>query len=354
MNEEDEYFPNARKEQRLERKLAQKLDRSRYKKTDLEKIKKERQAQPLSYGRVLAIGSQDIEVLYEGEIRHVVLRGTLKQDKGRLKNLVAVGDEVVLEEGYIKTVLPRRTILSREDHLHKRKEQLIAANVDQVIITLSVVSPHLKPFLADRYIIAAEKGGIAPILVINKIDLLAEDADEKALFTSFVTIYRELGYTVIPLSCQTDEGVELLKQVMKDKTSVFSGQSGTGKSSLINKVTGIEQATGGIIRKTNKGMHTTTSPRLVSLLEGGFCIDTPGIRSFGVWQLAREEVESYFHEIFAQKAECRFTSCSHTHEPGCAVIKALEAGAISLLRYESYIKLLDEAKLTSVRFLTRS
>lgn len=344
MNDEDEYFPNLRKEQRLERKLAQKLDRSRYKKTDLDKVKKEVEERPASFGRVLSIGSQDVEVLYEGEIRHAVLRGTLKQDKSRLKNLVAVGDEVVLEEGYIKTVLPRRTILSREDHLHKRKEQLIAANVDQVIITLSVVSPHLKPFLADRYIIAAEKGGISPVLVINKIDLLSEDPREKELFDLFVSTYRELGYTVIPLSCQTDEGIDLLKEAMKDKTSVFSGQSGTGKSSLINKVTGIDQATGDIIRKTNKGMHTTTSPRLVPLLEGGFCIDTPGIRSFGVWQLAREEVESYFHEIFAKKAECRFTSCTHTHEPDCAVIKAAREGTISPLRYESYIKLLDEAK----------
>lgn len=343
MNEED-FIPNLRKEQRLERKLAKKLDRSRYKKTDLDKVKTEVIERPEHVGRVLAIGSQDVEVLYEGVLHHVVVRGSLKQDKNRLKNLVAVGDEVVLHEGMITHVLPRRTVLSREDHLHKRKEQLIAANVDLVIITLSVVSPHLKPFLFDRYIIAAEKGGIHPLLVINKIDLLEQDEAEKALFEQFVRVYRALGYQIIPLSCKSGEGLDLLKIAMKDKTSVFSGQSGTGKSSLINIFTGLKQATGDIIRKTNKGMHTTTATRMVPLEGGGFCIDTPGIRSFGVWKLTREEVESYFHEIHEAGSACRFASCSHTHEPECAVIKQVEEGTISALRYESYLKLLDEAK----------
>lgn len=341
---EDDFLPNLRKEQRQERKLAQKLDRSRYKKTDLDKMKKEVVERPASVGRVLSIGSQDVTVLYEGEKRSAVLRGSLKQDKNRLKNLIAVGDEVVLEEGFITAVLPRRSILSREDHLHKRKEQLIAANIDQVIITLSVVSPHLKPFLADRYIIAAEKGGMTPVIVINKIDLLEKESPEKALVDEFITVYRSLGFTVIPISCVTGEGFSLLEAAMKDKTSVFSGQSGTGKSSLINRVTGLSQPTGGIIRKTNKGMHTTTSPTLLTLPQGGFCIDTPGIRSFGVWQLTREEVLGYFTEIMAIGAQCRFTSCTHSHEPDCAVQEAVLAGTLSPLRYDSYLKLLAEAK----------
>ncbi len=343
MDEED-FLPRQRKAERLERKLAQKLDRSRYKKTDMDKIKIETIERPASVGRVLSIASQDIEVFYEGHLRKAVLRGSLKQNKNRSKNLIAVGDEVALEEGFITHILPRRTVLSREDHLHKRKEQLIAANVDQVIITLSVVSPHLKPFLFDRYIIAAEKGGIHPLLVINKIELLAEDPKEKALFDEFFKVYSALGYEVIALSCKTGEGMDLLQAAMCNKTSVFSGQSGTGKSSLINKITGLQYAIGDIIRKTNKGMHTTTSTRMVALKGGGFCIDTPGIRSFGVWRLTREEVESYFHEIHEEGANCRFASCTHTHEPSCAVIKAVEEMHISPLRYDSYLKLLDEAK----------
>ncbi|MCX6994838.1 MAG: ribosome small subunit-dependent GTPase A [Chlamydiae bacterium] len=343
MDEED-FLPRQRKAERLERKLAQKLDRSRYKKTDIDKIKIKTIERPLSVGRVLSIASQDIEVFYENHIHKAVLRGALKQYKNRSKNLIAVGDEVLIEDRFITHILPRRTLLSRIDHLHKHKEQLIAANVDQVIITLSVVSPHLKPFLFDRYIIAAVKGGIHPLLVINKIELLPEDPKEQLLFNQFFKDYVSLGYEVIALSCKTNAGMDLLQAAMRNKTSVFSGQSGTGKSSLINKITGLQYAVGDIVRKTNKGMHTTTSTRMVALDGGGFCIDTPGIRSFGVWKLTREEVEGYFHEIHEEGALCRFASCTHTHEPSCAVIKAVEEMRISSLRYDSYLKLLDEAK----------
>lgn len=342
--DEEDFLPNLRKEKKLEKKLAKLLDRSRYKKTDLDKVKEKPVERPASVGRVLAIRSQEIELLFEGQLIISVLKGSLKQDRGRIKNLIAVGDEVVVEEGFISAVLPRRSVLSRIDHLLKRHEQLIAANVTQLIITLSVVSPSLRPSLADRYIIAAEKGDMQPLIVVNKIDLLAQDPKEQELFDTFVKVYMGLGYPVIPISCETGEGLEALKAAMKDKTSVFSGQSGTGKSSLINLVTGQELRTRGIIRKTNKGMHTTTATRMIPLDCGGFCVDTPGIRSFGVWQLTREEVFGYFQEIAAMGAGCRFTSCSHTHEPGCAVIAAVEAGEISSMRYDSYCKLFEEAK----------
>lgn len=354
---EADYFGEDRKSGKAERKMASAKDRSQYKRTDQRKQEKQQKevVEPGKYekGRVLSIASQGIIVEVDGKTLTCTLRGILKKDKTQFKNLVVVGDIVLFErnnpsEGLIVQVEPRRTVLSRAENLSRRKEQLIAANIDQVIITTSVVAPELKPSLIDRYIIATHKGGMEPIVLVNKIDLLTAPGQdpviqekENIIFAELLEAYRAAGVPVIPMSVNTGEGIDLLKQAMKDKSSVFSGQSGVGKSSLINAVTGQDLRVGGMVERTNKGTHTTTMAQLIPLEFGGWCIDTPGIKSFGIWDLDKEEIKNYFPEIFSVGLECRFPDCSHLHETGCAVISAVEKGEISLMRYESFQMLMQ-------------
>lgn len=354
---EEEYLGENRKEGKMKRKMAIAKDRSKYKKTDQEKYLKsvaQDKASKLSKqdwleGRVLSIMPQGVIVDYQGEIISCVLKGLLKKERTHAKNLVAVGDFVLFEktsekEGIIGHVKPRRTILSRADNLSRRKEQLIAVNIDQVIITVSVVNPPLKSSIIDRYIIATQKGGMEPLIVINKVDLLEQEEDydpvflevERELYQEALRAYVAAGIPLISVSAVRGSGIEELKQAMQNKASVFSGQSGAGKSSLINAITGLNLRIGEIVEKTKKGAHTTTTTQLLPLEFGGWCIDTPGIKSFGVWNLDRTEIEGYFPEIREYGLHCKFADCTHLHEDQCAVQKALEEGRLSPLRYESY------------------
>jgi ribosome biogenesis GTPase len=246
--------------------------------------------------------------------------------------------------------------LSRADNLSRRKEQVIAANIDQVLITVSVVDPPIKPPLVDRYIIAARKGGMEPVIVLNKIDLLKSEtkdpilvAVENEIYEEFLVAYAQADIPIVSVSVETGEGLERLREVMKGKASVFSGQSGVGKSSLINAITGLDLRVGETVEKTKKGSHTTTTAQLVPLEFGGWCIDTPGIKSFGVWDLKKEEIEKYFSEIHAIGLKCKFLDCTHTHEAQCAVIEALEQEEIPPMRYESYQALIDSLSEKHVR-----
>ena len=356
---EADYFGEERKSGKLERKIAGAKDRSKYKKTDQRKQPKNprdvSEDHLLKRGRVLSIASQGIIVSADGELLMCTLRGLLKKDKTQMKNLVVVGDFVLFEstnkgEGLIASIEPRRTVLSRADNLSRRREQLIAANIDQVIITISVVSPELKPALVDRYIIATQKGGMDSLVVVNKIDLLTASGQDPVIqlqeiekFKMFLEAYRQADIPVIPVSTQTGEGIEALKLAMKDKSSVFSGQSGVGKSSLINAMSLHKLTVGEIVEKTGKGSHTTTTAQLLPLEFGGWCIDTPGIKSFGVWDLDKDEIEHYFPEIFTCGHQCRYPNCSHLHETGCAVKEAVDKGEISPMRYESYLTLMQSA-----------
>lgn len=348
---EEEYLGEDRKHSKIERKRITAKDRSKYKKTDLGKQRVENVIDPeWKRGRVLSIVPEGILVAADAERIVCSLRGALKKEKGHLKNLVTVGDEVFFEtksagEGLIMAIEPRRTVLSRADNLSRRKEQLIAANIDQVLIVTSVVSPALKPPLIDRYIIATEKGNMQPVVVVNKIDLFENDdpllQSERELYEEFLKAYTQAGIPVIAVSAATGEGMESLKAIMKDKSSVFSGQSGVGKSSLINAVTDYQLEVGEMVERTRKGSHTTTTAQLLPLSFGGWCIDTPGIKSFGVWELDLQELESYFSEIFTTGHHCRYPDCSHHHETGCAVKEAVEAGKISPLRFHSYLSLME-------------
>lgn len=358
LDHDDENFGNYRKEYRKERKRLSTKDRSKFKKTDIKKyqkgIKQELQNKLLKknllQGRVLSITSQGVIVDIDGKYLNCSLRGLLKREKTQFKNLITVGDYVLIEEGEdkegsIADVLPRKSILSRADSLSRRKEQLIAANIDQVLIIMSVLSPSLKPSLIDRYIIAAKKGNMDQIIIINKIDLLEknneESVKEQELLERCQEAYLKEGIPFLLISAATGQGLDAVRAFMKGKASVFSGQSGTGKSSLINAITGLQLPVSEMVKKTKKGSHTTTCAQLIPLDFGGWCIDTPGIKSFGVWDLKPEELKKYFSEINQYGQNCKFLDCSHLHEKGCAVLEALENGELLPLRYDSYKSLME-------------
>ncbi len=340
--EEQYHAKKDRKQHRKDKRYAQTSDRSKFKKTDQEK----KEAVPIDphwrRGRVVAISGEGAWVDLNGIRILSSLRGLLKKEKMQAKNIIAVGDFVYLtSEDSIAHIEERYSFLARTD-ISGRKEQLIAVNVDQAIIAISFSNPVLKPALVDRYLIAAEKGNIHPIIVINKIDLLATAAEEEKLhYQEFLTEYEKLGIPILSVSSLESTGLEALKALLKDKVSVFSGQSGVGKSSLINAAYGLQLRTGDLAHKTSKGTHTTTVAELISLPGGGYCVDTPGIRSFGIWQLQKEEVIEHFHDLATFR--CKYPDCAHINEPNCGVLKALEKGKLSLLRYESYRTLLDEA-----------
>lgn len=311
--------------------------KKRHQNRKFKKIDAAKEDPSMKRGRVVLITGVGIWVDVEGKRQLCNLKGLLKKEKIQSKNIVAVGDYVRLSDDTVASIEERYSHLARSD-ITGRKEQLIAVNVDQVIITVSVINPPLKPALVDRYLIAAEKGNLHPIIVLNKIDLL-EEGDE--LYKEFLAAYEALGYPILSVSIKTGVGLIALRSLLKDKTSVFSGQSGVGKSSLLNACYGLTLKTGELAQKTSKGSHTTTSAELLALPDGGYCVDTPGIRSFGIWDLQKEEVIQHFYDLAS--THCKFPDCIHLNEPGCAVLKKLEEGTISFLRYESYQTLLNEA-----------
>ncbi|PIS02331.1 MAG: ribosome small subunit-dependent GTPase A [Chlamydiae bacterium CG10_big_fil_rev_8_21_14_0_10_42_34] len=339
---EEDFHGKDRKQWRKERKQAQATDRSKFKKTDVEKKTRIEIDPSWGRGRVVAISGEGFWVDSNGTRILCSLKGFFKKEKVETKNILAVGDLVRFTSEYaIAYIEDRYSFLARTD-ISGRKEQLIAVNIDQAIIAISVVNPALKPALVDRYLIAAAKGNIQPIIVINKTDLLEEaSVEEQDRYREFLTEYEKLGIPILSLSAEKLTGIDALRSLLKDKASVFSGQSGVGKSSLLNVAYGLKLKTGGLAHKTFKGTHTTTTAELLSLPGGGYCVDTPGVRSFGVWKLKKEEVTGHFHDLAEQK--CKFQDCQHINEPDCGVLKAIEEGHISKIRYESYRTLLDEA-----------
>ncbi|HOZ45363.1 MAG TPA: ribosome small subunit-dependent GTPase A [Candidatus Hydrogenedentes bacterium] len=249
--------------------------------------------------------------------------------------LLAPGDRVRVEqEGdawFVRGIAARRTKLSRLALERSRlSEQLIAVNVDRLVIVASAAKPRFKPGLVDRYLIAAQVGGVEPLLCVNKMDLVtAEPAG--------VEPYRELGLDVVTTSCETGEGIAALCERLRGQLSVFAGHSGTGKSSLLNAMDpALDLDTQAVSDANEKGRHTTSASRLYRLEGDIRVIDTPGIRRLGVWGVTPEELAFYFPEMESLASMCRFHDCSHTHEPDCAVRDAVEAGTLSPLRYASY------------------
>jgi ribosome biogenesis GTPase len=233
-------------------------------------------------------------------------------------------------EGMIERVEPRHGVLTRAS---RRREQVLVANVDQVAIVVSLVSPDLKPHLIDRYLAAAQQGGLKPVLCLNKIDL-ADPVELQPL----VGAYSQLGIPVFLTSARTGQGIGRLRRQLRERSTVFSGQSGVGKSSLLNAVQpGLGLAVKSVSEVNNKGRHTTTYAQLIKLESGGWVVDTPGVRQLQLWDMIPEEVEGYFPEFRPFVPLCAFPDCTHTHETACAVKTAVVRRQISERRYHSYV-----------------
>lgn len=286
-------------------------------------------------GRVLAVhGLISTVEAEDGAHYQCAVRRLLKTLHTDLRHVVAAGDRVLFRpadnrEGIIERVEPRHGVLSRDS---RGRQQVLVANVDQLIVVASAAEPPLKPNLVDRFLVAAEQGRLRAIICINKVDLI-DVADIQPL----VGVYSQMGYTVILVSAKTGFGIERLRRRLRGKQSVIAGQSGVGKSSLLNAVQpGLGLAVGEVVAETKKGRHTTTTARLIPLEMGGYVVDTPGIRQFLLWDLISQEVAGYFRDLRPLVSRCEFPDCTHTHEAGCAVKDAVADGWLDVRRYESY------------------
>ena len=279
----------------------------------------------------------------QGEIFRCNLRRTLSS--------LVVGDKVIWRQGneqlqgvsgVIEAIHPRQNEIARPDYYDGLKP--IAANIDRIIIVSAVV-PVLSLNIIDRYLVVCENAGIEPVIVVNKGDLL--DAQQEREVESQLQIYRDIGYQTIIISAETGKNMEKLTALLSDGTSIFVGQSGVGKSSLINHILPTVNAqVGGISETSGLGQHTTTSSRLYHLPQGGNLIDSPGIREFGLWHLEPDQITKGYREFQYVLGTCKFRDCKHLNDPGCALREAVEAGRISAIRYENYHRLIESLSET--------
>ncbi|MBQ9311338.1 MAG: ribosome small subunit-dependent GTPase A [Bacteroidales bacterium] len=269
-----------------------------------------------------------------------VLRGKVRLQKSSSTNPVAVGDRVRYEDGVITEILPRSNYLIRKSTNLSRQAHVIAANLDQAVIVVSLFFPEIKlPFL-DRILVTCEVYKIPAVIVLNKVDLYREDAPEAV--ETFMQIYEGAGYRVIQTSCKTGEGIDALRDACKGRLSLFSGESGVGKSSVIKAIDpSLDPKIGQISLAHLQGKHTTSLYEMYKFSDG-YLIDSPGLRGFGLVDLEKEEIAKYFPEMLRVADDCRFVPCTHTHEPGCAVKAAVETGEISSERYNSYLGMLED------------
>ncbi len=278
-----------------------------------------------------------------------LVKGNFRIKGLRTTNPVAVGDHVELGEPgpdgvcYITGVLPRRNYIIRRASNLSKAAHIIAANIDCAVLVATLAHPTTSFTFIDRFLATAEAYNVPALLVFNKIDLLTDEGDDE-LLDAVEYLYRSIGYHVIGVSAATGRNIDSLAAYLKDKVALFSGNSGVGKTTLINAlVPGLDLRTGDLSASHDTGMHTTTFSEMYDLPGGGGIIDTPGIRGFGVFDFKREEVSHYFPEIFKLSKNCRFDNCTHTHEPGCAVREAVEEHRVSESRYSSYLSILEEA-----------
>ncbi len=278
----------------------------------------------------------------QGEVHPCAVRRVLKSLETDARHVVVVGDFVQFRlssegEGVIEHVEPRQGILHRTS---RGKQHVLVANVDQVVIVASAAEPYLKPNLIDRYLLVADNEAIQPLICINKIDLV-----DPAELLHTCGVYAQMGYEVLLVSASTMWGIGHLRSRLADRVSVFAGQSGVGKSSLLNAVDSqFKLDTGDISSANRKGRHTTTSAQLLRLQIGGYVVDTPGIRQFHLWDIIPEEVAGLFRDLRSYVSLCHFPDCTHLHEDGCAVRAAVRDGCLDERRYASYTHIVESQK----------
>ncbi len=282
------------------------------------------------------------------------VRGNFRLRGLRTTNPVAVGDRVSIVQssefrvqsscsgvGLITDILDRRNYIIRRASNLSKQSHILAANVDQVLLLVTIAHPVVSTTFIDRFLAVAEAYRVPVILLFNKTDLYSEAENQQ--MQSLITLYRSLHYQCLPCSVLRGEGLDELKDMLRDRVTLLSGNSGVGKSTLLNYlIPGLDVRTEAISESHDSGQHTTTFSEMFRLPTGGDVIDTPGIKGFGTFDIEREELSHYFREIFQIGQECRFQDCTHTHEPGCAVRQALDEGRISPSRFTSYLSMLDD------------
>ena len=294
-------------------------------------------------GLVMRSTAGFVDVLVDGEVLRARLRGRLK-NAPRTTDICVIGDRVVVSRPdgrshVVTEVLPRNTRFSRrQPGRGPVREDVLVANLDQLLITFCYGKPSLNTRLLDRFLVIAEHQGVQPLIVMNKSDLRSPgDAEWKR-------VYRAVDYSILDVSAHSGKGLDVLARSLDDKISAFVGPSGVGKSSLINCILpGLDLGVANVSEAHGKGRHTTRVASLYPLPGGGFLADTPGIRELGTWALPAEHLDECFPELAPYLRSCAFRSCSHTHEPDCAVVEAVDAGAIDRERYASYVRLREDA-----------
>ncbi|WP_308591812.1 ribosome small subunit-dependent GTPase A [Prevotella sp.] len=290
-----------------------------------------------SWYTVLTDGGSTVDCKIKGNFRLKGIRST---------NPVAVGDRVEIirnQEGtaFITSICDRKNYIIRKSSNLSKQSHIIAANVDQAFLIVTVDYPQTSTTFIDRFLASAEAYNVPVTIIFNKVDLFK--GDEERYLDMMVNLYETVGYTCLKVSAETEEGLQQLLPLLEGKITLFSGNSGVGKSTLLNKIVpGAELRTAEISDAHNTGMHTTTFSEMLSLGDGGWVIDTPGIKGFGTFNMEPEEICGYFKEIFRFSKDCRFSNCTHTHEPGCAVRQAVEDHYIAQSRYASYLSMLDD------------
>ncbi len=293
----------------------------------------------------------------DGQLLDCKVKGNFRIKGIRSTNPVAVGDRVCVGDGcWITEIEDRRNYIIRKSINLSKQSHILAANVDQALLVITVSRPETSTTFIDRFLASAEAYRVPVILIFNKTDLLSDD--ELHYQQMMIQLYETIGYECHAISAQTGEGVEALRPLLEGKITLLSGNSGVGKSTLINRlVPHANQRVADISEAHQTGTHTTTFSEMIPLgpcpVVGGsaadtpsanstWLIDTPGIKGFGTFDMEREELTSYFREIFEFSKQCRFSDCTHTHEPGCAVLKAVEDHFIAQSRYQSYLSMLDD------------
>jgi len=285
------------------------------------------------------------------------LRGKFRIDGNKNTNPAVVGDHVVFDlekdnTGSILQIEKRKNYIDRKSTKLSKINHLIAANIDQAFLIVTLKEPRTSLGFIDRFLVACEGFRIPVCIIFNKMDIYT--SKEIIKIEELATLYKSIGYDVLKSSVLKNEGINLIKEMMQDKVSLFSGHSGVGKSAIVNAIdTALNLKVGEISQFHSKGKHTTTFAQMFPLSQGGFIIDTPGIKEFGLIQYSKEEIRDYFPEIRTYNNRCRFNNCCHINEPNCAVKKAVEEGLIPSSRYQNYLAILeaDDMKLADWQLL---